>query len=571
MNFQIYTTPRHSTMRQPLRRACFPALLLLLLALSPSAHAERRERRIEGWRPLHYNVTLVFNDQLSELTRAETRMDALVLRNNLTVVDLDFGALSIDSVSVGGRHARYERRGERLDVYLARPARRGERLRLSVVYHGRPADGLVLTPDKDGHPSATGDNWPNRVHHWIPSLDHPSAKATVNFTVTAPARATVVANGHLDARRTNRDATQTWTYSEAAPMPPYCMVVAVGQFASVTPNVSLPAERTPPVSYYVPPSDQKFALEGFGAARPSLVYFSQTIAPFPYAKLAHIVGATRFGGMENSGAIIYARTLFDARENAPMSARFHVRRGLVEVVAHETAHQWFGDAVTPATWSDLWLSEGFATYFAGLFVEHAEGRAAFRDYMRRKSEEYLKYEQTRRAPIYDRDTEDLNELLNENNYQKGAWVLHMLRAELGDAVFFRGVRDYYRAHMNRTATTEDLRAAFERASGKNLREFFARWVYASGHPRYEASWIWSVTSRQSGGLLTFTLKQTQEGGALFPNALPVEIVTATGTRRIKLTPTGRETRLSLPLSSRPTDVRFDPDETILKELSVRPF
>ena len=558
-------------MRQPLRRACFPALLLLLLALSPSAHAERRERRIEGWRPLHYNVTLVFNDQLSELTRAETRMDALVLRNNLTVVDLDFGALSIDSVSVGGRHARYERRGERLDVYLARPARRGERLRLSVVYHGRPADGLVLTPDKDGHPSATGDNWPNRVHHWIPSLDHPSAKATVNFTVTAPARATVVANGHLDARRTNRDATQTWTYSEAAPMPPYCMVVAVGQFASVTPNVSLPAERTPPVSYYVPPSDQKFALEGFGAARPSLVYFSQTIAPFPYAKLAHIVGATRFGGMENSGAIIYARTLFDARENAPMSARFHVRRGLVEVVAHETAHQWFGDAVTPATWSDLWLSEGFATYFAGLFVEHAEGRAAFRDYMRRKSEEYLKYEQTRRAPIYDRDTEDLNELLNENNYQKGAWVLHMLRAELGDAVFFRGVRDYYRAHMNRTATTEDLRAAFERASGKNLREFFARWVYASGHPRYEASWIWSVTSRQSGGLLTFTLKQTQEGGALFPNALPVEIVTATGTRRIKLTPTGRETRLSLPLSSRPTDVRFDPDETILKELSVRPF
>ena len=572
MNFQTHSTLRHSTLRLSFRRATFPALLLLLLlALSFVARAERRERTIEGWRPVHYNVTLVFNDELSELTRAETRLDALVLSNNLAVVDLDFGALTIDSVSVGGRPARYERRGERLDVHLARPARRGERLRLSVVYHGRPTDGLVLTPDKDGRPSATGDNWPNRVHHWIPALDHPSAKATVSFQVTAPARTTVIANGRLDARRTNRDATQTWTFSEAAPMPPYCMVVAVGQFATITPAQTLSA-KTPHVSYYVPPSDQKFASDGFGAARPSLAYFSQTIAPFPYAKLAHIVGATRFGGMENSGAIIYSRTLFDARENAPVSARFRIRRGLVELVAHETAHQWFGDAVTPATWSDLWLSEGFATYFAGLFVEHAEGHAAFREYMGRKGEEYLKYEQTRRAPIHDRDTEDLNELLNPNNYQKGAWVLHMLRAELGDAAFFRAVRAYYRAHLHRTATTEDLRAAFERASGKNLRGFFARWVYASGHPRYEASWTWGTTTRGRGGVVMLKIKQTQdEALGLFPNAFPVEIVTGTGTtRRIKVVPTGRETRALIPLSRPPADVRFDPDATILKELSVSP-
>ncbi|MCA1555961.1 MAG: M1 family metallopeptidase, partial [Acidobacteria bacterium] len=450
----------------------------------------------------------------------------------------------------------------------ARPARRGERLRLSIVYHGRPADGLILTNDKDGHPSATGDNWPNRVHHWIPALDHPSAKASVNFNVTAPARTLVVANGRLDSRRTNTNATQTWTYTEAAPMPPYCMVVVVGEFAHIKPGVMLPTQLTAPVSYYVPPSDQKFALDGFGAAIPSLTYFSQTIAPFPYAKLAHIVGATRFGGMENSGAIIYSRTLFDPRDAAPVSSRFRVRRGLVELIAHETAHQWFGDAVTPATWADLWLSEGFATYYAGLFVEHAEGQAAFREYMRRKSEEYFKYEGTRRAPIHDRETEDLNELLNPNNYQKGAWVLHMLRAELGDAAFFRGVRAYYRTHLNRTATTEDLRAALERASGKALREFFTRWVYASGHPRYEAAWSWSERATGRDGILTLTLKQTQEGGAHFPNVMPVEIVTATGTRRIKLTPTGREISTRVYLNKRPTEVHFDPDATILKELTM---
>jgi aminopeptidase N len=276
--------------------------------------------------------------------------------------------------------------------------------------------------------------------------------------------------------------------------------------------------------------------------------------------------------MENSTAIIYTSTLLDPRPRQPVSRRFAVQRRLVELVAHETAHQWFGDAVTPATWSDLWLSEGFATYFAGLFVEHAEGRAAFREYMRRKGEEYLKYEQTRRAPIHDRDTEDLNELLNPNNYQKGAWVLHMLRAELGDDAFFRAVRAYYRAHLHRTATTEDLRAAFERASGKNLRRFFARWVYASGHPRYEAEWRWGTTTGGRGGVLILMIKQTQEeAGGLFPNAFPVEIVTGTGTtRRIKVVPTGRETRALIPLDRPPADVRFDPEATILKELSVQP-
>ncbi|HEY9403006.1 MAG TPA: M1 family metallopeptidase [Pyrinomonadaceae bacterium] len=564
MNFQLLPPPRRL-----LRRQRLPALLILV-ALCSAAVAERRERLVENWRPLHYDVTLVFDDKLAELKRAETKLDALVLSDRLAVIDLDFGALTIDSLSVAGRPARYERQGERLNVFLARPARRGERLQLSVVYHGRPADGLILTNDKDGRPSATGDNWPNRVHHWIPSLDHPSAKATVSFNVTAPARTSVVANGSLDARRTNADATQTWTYSESAPMPPYCMVVAVGEFASLRPGVLSPA-RHAPVSYYVPPSEQKFAMQGFGAAIPSLKYFSQTVAPFPYEKLAHIVGATRFGGMENSGAIIYSRTLFDPRADAPLSTRFGVRRGLVELIAHETAHQWFGDAVTPATWADLWLSEGFATYYAGLFVEHAEGRAAFRDYMRRKREEYLKYEQTRRAPIHDRETEDLNALLNANNYQKGAWVLHMLRSELGDAAFSRGVRAYYRAHLNRNATTEDLRAALERASGRRLREFFARWVYASGHPRYEAAWDWSAGARNRRGVLTLTLRQTQEGdNSYFPNSVPVEILTGAGARRIKLTPTGRETVARLNLPARPASVRFDPEETILKELSVRP-
>ena len=139
------------------------------------------------------------------------------------------------------------------------------------------------------------------------------------------------------------------------------------------------------------------------------------------------------------------------------------------LIAHEIAHQWFGDSVTESTWADLWLSEGFATYFAGLFLQRYEGEDVFQSYMKNAAANVFEYEKRKRTPIFDRDTENLLELLNANNYQKGAWVLHMLRSNLGDEVFFRGIRNYYEAHKNSVATTEDLRAALEKASGKDLR------------------------------------------------------------------------------------------------------
>ena len=560
MNNSTHTSPR-------LRRALFPALLLALL-LPALALAERRERRVEGWRPVHYEVSLAFDDALSRLTRAETKITVRVLRDGLGVVDLDFGELTIDGVSVGGAAVRYEHGGGRLNVTLPRPARRGEQLIVSVAYHGTPKDGLILTKDKDGNPSATGDNWPDRVHHWIPSLDHPAAKATVNFTVTAPAGHRVIATGRFFEGRDGAGGAETWAFRQRHPVPPYCMIVAVGKFAMIEPSAPL-ARRLPPLFYLVPPSQAAIAEKSFGAAPPTLDVFNRLVAPFPYENLAHVVGATRFGGMENATAIVYGANVLDPRPDAPVSPRFGVRRGLVELIAHETAHQWFGDAVTPATWADIWLSEGFATYFAGLFVERAEGEAAFREYMRRKGAEYLTYAKTRRAAIYDRDTEDLNGLLNPNSYQKGAWVLHMLRRRLGDAAFFRGLRDYYRAHLHANATTEDLRRALERASGQSLREFFARWVYAAGHPAYKVSWQWRGRGAR-GGTLALTLAQTQADEP-FLTPVPVEIVGARGrvVRRLVVRPTGRETVTLVPVGSRPAEVRVDPRDTILKEVEAQ--
>lgn len=533
-------------------------LVLVLCAFVPQSFARRTERLITSWRPTHYNVSLTFSDRLKEITAGKAEITILALKDT-SQIDLDFGELPIDSVAVNNHAAPYEQAAGLLNIKLANVLPRGSSVLVTVSYHGKPKDGLILTTDKAGKPSAVGDNWPNRLHHWLPSLDHPSAKATVNFSVTAPARDLVVANGKLDRVENTSTTTRTWTYTESVPIPPYCMIIAVGAFARVDP----PQEITP-LSYFVPEPDRSFALQGFAPANPSLKLFSEAVAPYPYEKLALIIGATRFGGMENSSAIVFTSTLFNPRTDEPVSSVFKIREGLVDVVAHEIAHQWFGDSVTEATWADLWLSEGFADYFAGLFIQRYEGEAAFQRYLKHEADVYFNYETRTRTPIHDTETDDLFKLLNANNYQKGAWVLHMLRSELGDEKFFRGVRLYYEAHKDATATTEDLRTAFEKVSGRNLKDFFASWIYGTGHPSYALSWEWNAARKK----VRLVLKQLQPEPA-FTNALPIDIVTPSGTRRVVLKPTGKETVEEIKLDQAPATITVDPDNTVLKEVSVK--
>jgi aminopeptidase N len=547
--------------RLPFQTGLRSAVALTILLVSVSyVTAARRERVNENWKPLNYNVSLTFNDKLTEITRARAAITIQLLYDNVSEIDFDFGELEIDSVTIDEKSERYQRSPGILRVTLSKLSPRGTRIVVAVSYHGKPKDGLILTNDKAGKPSAIGDNWPNRVHHWIPSLDHPAAKATVSFSVTAPAAYTVVANGQLVNVNTSANSTRTWTYNQGVTIPPYCMIVAVGDFAELKP----PQTKVTPLAYYVPQPDKNVAMAGFSAAGPALEFFSETIGSYPYEKLALIVGATRFGGMENSSAIVFSSTLFDPQAAPePMSRTFKVRSGLVGLVAHEIAHQWFGDSVTGFTWSYLWLSEGFATYFAALFIQHADGEEAFQAYMKNAAEKYFNYEKKTRTSLIDPDTEDLFKLLNPNNYEKGAWVLHMLRSELGDKVFFDAIRTYYREHRNHTATSEDLRLVLERASGRDLEKFFDQWVYGVGHPEYDLKWEWLSKEKQ----VKLTLKQKQVIDA-FSNSIPVEITTPLGKQRIVLKPKSKQTTQKIRLDAAPLTVQLDPENTVLKEASV---
>jgi aminopeptidase N len=267
--------------------------------------------------------------------------------------------------------------------------------------------------------------------------------------------------------------------------------------------------------------------------------------------------------MENSSAIVFTNNLFRRNSSARISTTYGIPAGNVSLIAHEIAHQWFGDSVTESTWSDVWLSEGFATYFAGLFLQRFEGEDAFQVYMRDAATTVFAYEKKRRAPIFDPYTEDLLEILNANSYQKGAWVLHMLRSNLGDEAFFRGLRKYYEAHKNATATTEDLRAALEQSSGKNLRSFFARWVYDSGHPQYELEWHWLGKKE-----LRLVLSQVQAGNT-FLDPVQVLISTAKGKREVILKPSGKLLIERIRLSEEPTSIEVDPHNRLLDEATVK--
>ncbi len=529
---------------------------ILVFAAVFGVRADRIERLIDKWSPTYFDVSLVFNDDLSEISRATTKIGILVRKNNVELIDLDFGAMPIQEVLVNEKPARYVQHDQKLDVYLPKSVNQGQRLQISVTYSGKPADGLTLTKDKDGTPSAIGDNWPDRVHAWIPCLDHPSAKAPVKFTVTAPAIYSVVANGKLVSRTSNGAAPRFWVFDEKNPISPYNMVVAVGQFATGV----IGKTGTVPLSYYVTKSDSKLAPKGFSSARDAVSLFSRLVQPYPYQKLALIVGATQFGGMENANTIVFAPNLLSSCAAATeRSRRYGIPQSIEDVVAHEIAHQWFGDSVTESTWADLWLSEGFATYFAGLFLENREGKAAFQAYMRTKAASYLAYEKRRRAPIHDKTTEKLFDLLNPNNYEKGGWVLHEIRGLIGDPAFFAGLRLYYARHKGGTATTDDLRAAFEKTSRKDLRDFFDRWVYRSGHPIYRIGF--TEVNKRSIEIRLFQLQQDEA----FLTPLTLEIVTSSGKRRVKVVPTGKESVFRVP-SVNTKNIVLDPDEFILKEI-----
>ncbi len=526
-----------------------PSAVLLCFAAPSAAHAQRYAFNVQD-----YAISLELPDSGSMIRASAT----ISLRrvSKADTLTLDLLDLAVDRVTVNGQTTRFVRSPATIEI----PLRGGSSFRVEVAYHGPVKDGLIVRQDSAKRWTYFGDNWPNRARHWIPSIDHPSDKATVTWIVSAPQSETVVANGRLVSQRDLGGRTET-TWRESKLIPTYLMVIAAAPLVEYSLGETAcgltDGQRCLHQSVYTAPEQRAFVPGPFARADEIVRLFAGLVGPFPYEKLAHLQSSTRFGGMENASAIFYADEGFRDRT---------LRDGLV---AHETAHQWFGDAVTERDWPHLWLSEGFATYFAALWTRAARGDSAFRGAMEDIRRVVLSDTgAVTRRPVIDTIETDPMALLNANSYQKGGFVLHMLRKQIGERAFFDAIREYYRKHKHSTAVTDDLRAEMDLASGQQLGWFFDQWLRRPGYPEVEASWSYDAGARE----VAVALKQGGRFGE-FEFPLTLAVVDSTGAKRrasVTLKPGQAAPVVRIPLATPPAAVMLDPDVELLAVVRVSP-
>ncbi len=407
--------------------------------------------------------------------------------------DLEGKGMLVSDVMWDGTPLSFEHRDNQIFIDLGRELDAGELAEVTVAYSGRPATGLKIGPNKYGDWTWFSDNWSSRVRNWLPVVDHPSDKATTEMIVTAPGRYQVASNGTIVEESDLGDGNRRTHYVNPIPTATWLYFVGVAQFA---------IERVDtfegvPIETWVYWQDRERGFYDF--AEPSkkvLAYYTDLIGPYVNDRLANVVSNATGGGMEAASTPAYS----DRSVSGQRTARWQ------HVIIHEIAHQWFGNAVTEYHWNDVWLSEGFATYYTLLFRRHLYGHDNFISGLKQSRQTVTDFYD--RPENYDfqlvRDyIEDLNRVSGAMMYQKGAWVLHLLREQLGHDVYDEAIRAYYAEFVNRNAQSADLRRHLEEASGEDLEQFFKQWLFQGGVPELEFSW------NQSGEVFRVTTVQIQ--------------------------------------------------------------
>lgn len=455
---------------------------------------------------------------------------------------------SVSSVRMDNTDLAFEQVKDRILVNLAGKGHKNEKLSLAISYSGIPADGLIISTSKFGKRTFFADNWPNRAHQWLPCVDDPADKASVEFNVTAPAHYKVIANGVLAGEEAIPGEMKRTSYKEPVPLPTKIMVIGVADFSTEQSGMV----GSIPVSTWVFPENRQAGFRDYGIAPPILQWMQEYIGPFPYKKLAHVQSKTIFGGMENAGAIFYYENSVNGKADNEA------------LIAHETAHQFFGDMVTEKDFSHIWLSEGFATYMTHLYLESRYGTDSLAKAMARDRNQVIAFSRSKRLPVID-TVSKMMDLLSINSYQKGSWVLHMLRRETGDSLFRLSLREYYRSFAGKNATSSDLRTIFEKVSHRSLDNFFRQWLEIPGQPDLDIRWTYISTSQQ----FQLTIRQQQQQLFTFPIEFEIRLKD-NSSQLIRLEVARQEQVFVVPLKAEPISIHADPKTSLLFTSVINP-
>jgi aminopeptidase N len=552
-------------------------LTLALLALLPSiaqaqaAAAAPSPLRSAGDRPVdirHLKLELDVDLKRKRISGTAT-LDLVTLRP-LTTIRLD--AVNHQVTAVRGRRGEdkpvvleFENTGREILVHLKARAAARDAWQLAIDYS-------VTNPDTGLHffgPSKTTPKQPLMVwshgepisnRYWFPSQDHPAERQSSEIIATVPTGMECLSNGKLISRKMV-EGTQPgeqkirFHWKQQKSHVSYLTTLVVGRF-----HVAREQWRGRPVLYYVPPESAPDTARTFGRTVEMLDFFSDTFGiEYPWEKYAQVV-VEQFtaGGMENTSATtLYRGVMHDERAMLDSTPD--------RLIAHELGHQWWGDLVTCRNWSHLWLNEGFATYCEVLWYEHKLGR---------DEADYLLYSKSRSGrsgaaltrPIVDRHYASPRSMFDSRAYPKAGWVLHMLRHRVGDDAFFRALKRYGTVYSYQVAETGDLRRTFERLLGHSLERFFFDWTERSAHPVLTVSSRYDADSKQ----VRVEVTQDQDGE---PFAFPLRVSFAVPGRsepvRLDLAVTEKRQVAFVPVGSRPTLVRVDPEHTLLAEVKEK--
>lgn len=535
------------------------ALLALLALCAGSLAAQDFHRRERSYDALHYRIELRF-DEAARRVFGATAVTLRPLREGTAAIDLDAVAMSIERVALaGGKQLRYDYDSLRLRVHLDRAYAYGEKLTIAVTYSCTPARGLYFIQPGASYPGDPEQIWTQGQgednRHWFPCYDYPNDKATSELIARVRGDFVTLSNGALASKKKNGDGTVTWHWVQDKPHSSYLVMFAAGRFGVYRDSW----DGIPVDSYHAPSDAPADVARAYASTAGMVAFFSRhTGIRYPWTKYAQIpVAHFLYGGMENTTATVLAdtRVVLDARASLDYSAE-----GLI---AHELAHQWWGDDVTYADWDNAWLNEGFATYYQQLWTEFAHGSDLFAEQRNEGMQSYMAWTDKQGSiPLVSAGPNG-----SPNHYSKGAAVLHMLRVMIGDGEFRRVMKAYGERHAFQSVETNDLKRAIEDVTGRNLRWFFEQWVYKAGYPRLQVTKRWNADTR----LLRLTCTQTQRRDSLcgyFRFPMNVWIATRSDTLERTVWVDSAVTVAEFALSSEPLLVSVDHGSAICGRITL---
>jgi aminopeptidase N len=460
----------------------------------------------------------------------------------------------VEGVSISNTTVNYTHENDALIIYLPKSSVANETITFTIKYHGIPFDGLRIGATKFGDRSFFNENWPNRGRHWLPILDHPSDKATSEFIITAPSHYKVVSNGLLLEESSLGNNTNLTHWKQSVPVSSWLFVLGVADFAVQY----VDDFEGKSIQTWVYSKNREAGFYDFKEpTKKVLAFYTKYVGPYAYEKLANIQTPSVNGGMETSSAIFYGENLVNGKGEERTR----------NIVVHEIAHQWFGNAVTESTWDDAWLSEGFATFFTILYYENQFGQDEYNKRIIKAKKAVL--DMAVKMPdfsIIAPRTAEKEAVTTGLTYQKGAWFLHMLRDKIGERNFQKGIQSYYKKFYNANATTDEFRMEMEKAAGLDLTIFFKQWLYQPVNPKIDAIWTYDATSHK----ININLTQSQLTNFNFD--IPIEIGYYTKDSKtpqlLKMNLNKKQLSQSFNVKGIPENIEVDPRNVLLSSNTI---